>query len=77
MSITEELVRNVLEPRYDTFSKEDVDHAKNRIIDVVGCLVAGVNYPGCSMIRDLVVESGGKKESTILVHGDRVPADAF
>lgn len=72
--IVEELVSNVLETQFDSFDEAVVDHAKDRIIDVVGCIIAGANAPGCSMIIDLVRKWGGKGESTILVHGGRAPA---
>lgn len=74
MSIIAELTRNVLETPFEAFDSTTIDRAKNRIIDVVGCLIGGANGPGCSMLIDLVREWGGKKESTILVHGGKVPA---
>lgn len=72
--IIEELVDNILDTRYETFSVEVVDNAKKRVIDVIGCLIGGANAPGCSMVVDLVKEWGGKEEATILVHGGKVPA---
>jgi len=74
MRLIEELARNVLKTRFDSFEKETVEQAKNRIIDVVGCLIAGANGPGCRMMADLVKRWGGAKESTILVHGIKAPA---
>ena len=74
MSPTNELVRNMLEINFDAFSEEVVNHAKNRIIDVIGCLIAGANAPGCPMILDLIKEWDGKAESTIIVHGIKAPA---
>ena len=74
MSIIAELVRNVLETPFEAFDQLTLDRAKDRIIDVVGCIIGGANASGCSMIVDLVREWGGKKESTILVHGGKVPA---
>ncbi len=74
MSIIQELARNVLETGFESFDKETVEHAKSRIIDVIGCLIGGANAPGCKIIVDLVKEWGGKKESTILVHGGKAPA---
>jgi len=74
MSITEELVRNVIQTEFDNFHPEDIAKARERIVDVVGCLIAGVNAPGCSMLFDLMREWGGKEESSILVHGVKVPA---
>jgi 2-methylcitrate dehydratase PrpD len=74
MSIMEVLVGNILEIRFESLAKEVVDLAKNRIIDVLGCLIGGANAPGCTMIVDLVKELGGKDESTIFVHGGKAPA---
>lgn len=74
MGVTEELVRNVLHTSFKAFDTSVVDRARNRIIDVVGCLIGGANAPGCSMVIDLVREWGGKKESTIMAHGGKIPA---
>jgi 2-methylcitrate dehydratase PrpD len=74
MSIIQELVRNVLETKYEAFDQETVSQAKNRIIDTIGALIGGADAPGCSMILDLVREWGGKAESTVLAHGIKAPA---
>ena len=46
-----------------------IEQAKTRIIDVIGCLIAGVNAPGNTALVELVRDWGGKEEATILVHG--------
>jgi 2-methylcitrate dehydratase PrpD len=74
MSIIAEMIRNVLETPFEAFDQLTLARAKDRIIDVIGCLIGGANASGCSMMVDLVREWGGKKESTILVHGGKVPA---
>ena len=74
MSIILEIVRNILDTSFEYFDTATVAHAKKRFMDTIGCLIAGVNDPGCSMLRDLVIEWGGKEESTILVHGKKVPS---
>ena len=74
MSIIAELIKNVLETPFEAFDQPTLNRARDRIIDVVGCLIGGANASGCSMMVDLVREWGGKKESTILVHGGKVPA---
>lgn len=74
MGITDELVSNILETRFEDFPKDVVEHAKNEVIDVVGCIVGGANATGCSMILDLISEWGGSEESTILVHGVKAPS---
>lgn len=72
--IAKELVRNILESRFEIFDMEVIEQAKYRIIDIVGCAIGGANASGCSMIRDLVQEWGGREEATILVHGIKAPA---
>ena len=74
MNIVLQLVRNIIEASFERFEPSLIDRARNRVIDVLGCLIAGANAPGCSIVKDLVQEWGGKKESTILVHGEKVPA---
>lgn len=74
MSIIEELTKNVLDTSFESFDKDVVEQAKNRILDVVGCAIGGANASGCGMMVDLVKRWGGDKESTILVHGDKAPA---
>jgi 2-methylcitrate dehydratase PrpD len=74
MSIAAELVRNILQTSFEACDADVVNRAKSRIIDVVGCLIGGANASGCSMLVDLVREWGGKKESSIMVHGGKIPA---
>ena len=73
MSVVAELVKNVLETSFEQFDPAEVDRARSKLIDVVGCIVGGAKAPGCSMLIDLVEEWGGNKEGTILVHGIKVP----
>jgi 2-methylcitrate dehydratase PrpD len=74
MSIIEQLVGNVLDTGYDNLDRETAAQAKLRIIDTIGAVVCGADAPGCAMVLDVVREWGGRKESTIPVYGDSVPA---
>ena len=73
MSIITELVRNILRVSFQSFDASVVDRARDRIIDVVGCIIGGANASGNSTLIDLVKGWGGKKEGIILVHGIKVP----
>jgi 2-methylcitrate dehydratase PrpD len=73
VSIITELVRNILKASFQSFDASVIDRARNRIIDVVGCMIGGANASGNSMLIDLVKGWGGKKEGTILVHGIKAP----
>jgi 2-methylcitrate dehydratase PrpD len=74
MSVMDELVMNVVETDFTSIPKESVERAKWRIIDALGCLVAGTNGAGCQATVDLVKRWGGAEESTILTHGVKAPA---
>jgi len=69
VSAIEELIVNVLETRFEIFDSVTIEQAKTRIIDVIGCLIAGVKAPGNTALVELVRDWGGKEEATILVHG--------
>lgn len=72
--ISDQLITKVLETRFEDLNSKVVANVKNRIIDAVGCAVAGANACGSPMAVDLVEDWGGKPESTILVHGIKAPA---
>lgn len=74
MSIAEELVTNVIATTYAAIPKEAVARAKWRIIDTLGCMIAGANAPGCRGAVDMVRSWGGTGQSTIFSHGLRAPA---
>jgi 2-methylcitrate dehydratase PrpD len=70
----EQLAANVLETRFENFDPATVRHAKNRLIDVVGCLIGGANASGNLPLVNLIRKWGGKEEASILVHGGKAPA---
>jgi 2-methylcitrate dehydratase PrpD len=72
--IVEELAQNIVQTGFKTFGSDVVTHAKNRIIDIVGCTIGGANASGCSELRELVREWSGKGEATVLIHGEKAPA---
>ncbi len=74
MSVTEELVANVVRTRFDTIDEESIERAKWRLVDAMGCLMAGANAPGCRETAELIRKWGGAQESTVLVHNIKAPA---
>jgi 2-methylcitrate dehydratase PrpD len=72
-AIIEKLCSNVLNTRFENLERKTVEHAKNRIIDTVGCIIGGANGPCNSALLELIVGWGGRHEATILVHGYKVP----
>ena len=73
-TVIEKLATNALETRFENISQGDLEHAKDRIIDVVGCLIGGANDTGNPELIDLVRHWGGREEATILIHGGKAPA---
>jgi 2-methylcitrate dehydratase PrpD len=74
VNITEELATHVARTTFDSIPEESLRRAKWRIIDSVGCLIAGANAAGCREMADLVRRWGGAPESTVMVHGFKGPA---
>lgn len=74
MAITEELVQNIVCAEFNSIDAEFIDRAKWRIVDSIGCLIAGANAIGCREASELVRKWGGAGESTVLVHGIKSPA---
>jgi len=74
MDVIEKLVTNVVTTRYEDLPQEAIQSTKRDILDTLGVLIAGATAAGCDTIVDLIRDWGGKPESTILVHGGKVPA---
>ncbi len=69
----EKMIDNILKTRLENIPKTAVDHAKDRIIDTVGCLICGAHDNGNPELLKIVRDWGGKPEGRVLVHGDRLP----
>ncbi len=72
-SAIEKLSSNALETRFEDIAKDTLEATKYRIIDTLGCLIGGAVDTGNPELVNLLKEQGGKKEATILIHGDKVP----
>ena len=70
----DKIIANVLEARFEDIEKDVLQNAKERIIDTVGCLIGGADDPSNPELVNLIMDYGGKKESTILMYGGKVPA---
>ncbi len=74
MSVTRELIRNILDTTFNRLDSAVVEKARDRIADVVGCIVSGARAPGCEMLLSVMEHSAGREEATVLYYGNRVPA---
>ena len=69
----EKIVANVLDTRFDDFDAATLEKTKYRIIDTLGCLIGGSTDTGNPELVSLFRDTGGKEESTILIHGGKIP----
>ncbi|UCD08644.1 MAG: MmgE/PrpD family protein [Dehalococcoidales bacterium] len=70
----DKLIDNILNTKLEDIPAASVDHAKNRLFDVIGCMICGANDYGNPALLELIRDWGGKPEARIFVHGDKVPA---
>lgn len=74
MNFSQQLVASIVKTGFNSLDKDTIDRARWRILDAVGCLIAGANAAGCQAMLTLVKKWGGAGESTVLVHGGKAPA---
>jgi 2-methylcitrate dehydratase PrpD len=73
--VIEALAANVTETQFKNLDSPTIELAKNRIIDILGSVIGGANASGNKELTDLVRQSGGQKESTIMIFGQRIPME--
>ncbi|MHC4891502.1 MAG: MmgE/PrpD family protein [Planctomycetota bacterium] len=67
-------VKNVVSLRYEDIPSEAVDSTKISILTHLGAaMAASTTVPVCKQMMELAKEMGGKKESTIIAYGAKVP----
>ncbi|OPY69381.1 MAG: 2-methylcitrate dehydratase [Syntrophorhabdaceae bacterium PtaU1.Bin034] len=74
MKTEKKLAEYVSDSKYSDLPRESVDVIRKVILTIIGTTLAGACAEGCDALINQVREWAGKKEATILVHGDKVPA---
>src|SRR3990167_4940310 len=74
MDTEQRLSQYALESAYKDLPDSTIAFAKNVILTVLGTTIAGARAEGCEAIARQARQWGGREESTILIHGGRVPA---
>jgi 2-methylcitrate dehydratase PrpD len=74
MIVLDRLVDNLLNTPYEKIDEVFIEGARDRLVDVTGCILGGARASGCLMLLDLLSEWGGAEQASILVHGLRLPA---
>jgi 2-methylcitrate dehydratase PrpD len=70
------LARNVVNVNYSDLPADAIDMTKKDILDVLGTSLAGSIAPAVAETAGLIMEFGGKPESTIIGFDCRVPSPA-
>ena len=75
VDVVSHLARHAAGTTYDALPLPAVEAAKKSILDTLGVILAASGTePAVRGVIDLVRETGGRPESTVLAFGDRVPA---
>ncbi len=64
----------IAKTKYENLPREVIEATKNDIRDTVACILTGSGAPGVQELLKLTMNWGGKPESTIFVHGGKVPS---
>ena len=74
MDAAVEFARFAANTRYEDLPSEVVDGVKRTLLDSLGVAAAGSAGPGIREIIELLAGWGGRKESSVLIYGYRLPA---
>lgn len=69
------LARHAVHLTYDALPDDVIDMTKKGILDTIGVILpAGTTSPETQQLVDLMIETGGREEATILGFGHKIPA---
>jgi 2-methylcitrate dehydratase PrpD len=68
------LAKNLVNVKYGDIPREVAEHTKKQILDILGVAMGGSAKSGVKELAELVMEWGGKEESTIFCYGNKAPA---
>jgi 2-methylcitrate dehydratase PrpD len=68
------LAKNMVGVKYSDLPGDVVDHTKKQILDIVGVALGGSSKAGVKELAEIVIDWGGKEESTTFCFGKKVPA---
>ena len=74
MGIEKTIVEYISRTCFDDIPAEVIETVKDEVRSILGATIPGANAEGGQAMRDLALEVGGAAESSILIHGGKVPA---
>ncbi len=75
MTAEQKIVEFVSRTNFEQIPAKTLKVIRNQVLGVIGTTNAGATADGCETLYNLTRELGGKEESTILIHGGKVPAE--
>jgi 2-methylcitrate dehydratase PrpD len=66
--------KNFVATRFEDLPRDVVEVTKKEVLDLLGVALAGTASPGMKDIVDMVMDWGGKEESSVICRGRKVPA---
>jgi 2-methylcitrate dehydratase PrpD len=74
MDATAALAKNLVSARYEDLPPEVIEHTKKQVLDILGVALGGSSKAGIRELAEIIIDLGGKPESTIFCFGKKVPA---
>jgi 2-methylcitrate dehydratase PrpD len=74
MDAAVEFARNFVNTKFEDLSSEVVEATKKEILDLLGVALGGISQPGATHVRELMLDWGGKEESSVIGCRQKVPA---
>jgi len=74
MGVEQELVRHLVECRFEDIPPATIEKQKTLFVDTLGVAVGGVRASGVQAMLDVITETGGRPESTLVGRKEKVPA---
>lgn len=68
------IAENAVRTRYEDIPQDAIEGSKKGILDALGATIAGSTAPGVPEVLALLAEWGGKKESSVAIFGNKLPA---
>jgi len=76
LTLSHRLAQHAVTTDYDAIPKAALDAARLFMLDTLAVAWAGSDAPGCREAHALMVDEGGRADSTVWSHGGRLPAAA-
>src|SRR3970040_121952 len=74
MGVEQQLVRHLVGCRFEDISPATIEKQKALFVDTLGGAGGGVRACGIQAMLDVILETGGRPESTLLGQQDKVPS---